>query len=98
MPAALGLGKKACAYGVRVSRATIFAYVSGNPLLFIDPEGLQVRPRPIPIGADHPKIIATNSAKAIPIFAAAFQVLGRGGVAGSILKGSPCEGRWRARV
>lgn len=33
--------KKACAYGVRVSGATIFAYVEGNPLLFVDPEGLQ---------------------------------------------------------
>ena len=33
--------KKACAYGVRVSRATIFSYVGGDPLSFVDPEGLQ---------------------------------------------------------
>ena len=33
--------KKACVYGVRVLRATIFAYVGGNPLGFIDPDGLR---------------------------------------------------------
>lgn len=33
--------EKACVYGVRVSGATIFAYVGGNPLLFVDPEGLR---------------------------------------------------------
>lgn len=33
--------KKACVYGVRVSGATIFAYVGGNPLGFIDPDGLR---------------------------------------------------------
>ncbi|PVY56317.1 hypothetical protein C8D04_1571 [Simplicispira sp. 125] len=37
--------KKACVYGVRVSRATIFAYVEGNPLGAIDPEGLMGLPR-----------------------------------------------------
>ena len=33
--------KKGCAYGARVSGATIFTYVGGNPLLFVDPEGLR---------------------------------------------------------
>ena len=32
--------KKACVYGVRVSRATIFGYVGGNPLSYFDPLGL----------------------------------------------------------
>jgi hypothetical protein len=32
--------KKACVYGARVSGATIFAYVEGNPLSLFDPEGL----------------------------------------------------------
>ena len=32
--------KKACVYGVRVSGATIFGYVEGNPLSMTDPEGL----------------------------------------------------------
>ena len=32
--------KKACVYGVRVLRATIFGYVGGNPLNGIDPDGL----------------------------------------------------------
>ncbi|MGQ0710966.1 MAG: hypothetical protein ACT4NV_14610 [Rhodoferax sp.] len=34
------LRKKACVYGVRVSGATIFGYVDGNPLMYTDPEGL----------------------------------------------------------
>jgi hypothetical protein len=32
--------KKACAYGVRVSGATIYSYVSGNPVGDVDPMGL----------------------------------------------------------
>ncbi len=32
--------KKACVYGVRVSGATIFAYVNAKPLVKVDPEGL----------------------------------------------------------
>ena len=32
--------KKGCVYGVRVSGATIFGYVEGNPLSWTDPEGL----------------------------------------------------------
>ena len=38
------LRKKACAYGVGVSGATIFAYVGGDPVNFSDPDGLQARP------------------------------------------------------
>lgn len=34
------LRKKACAYGALVSGTTIFAYVGGNPLSYIDPLGL----------------------------------------------------------
>ena len=42
--------KKACAYGVRVSRATIFGYVRGNPLSYIDPKGQDiVLPGPVPL-------------------------------------------------
>jgi hypothetical protein len=33
--------KKACFYGAGVSGATIFIYVGGNPLSFIDPDGLR---------------------------------------------------------
>ena len=32
--------KKGCAYGARVSGATIFTYVNGNPLGYTDPQGL----------------------------------------------------------
>ena len=32
--------EKACVYGVRVSGATIFAYVNAKPLVKVDPEGL----------------------------------------------------------
>ena len=35
--------EKACVYGVRVSGATIFAYVWGNPLKWTDPLGLAVK-------------------------------------------------------
>ncbi|MEO8391283.1 hypothetical protein, partial [Polaromonas sp.] len=36
----------ACVYGVRVSGATIFSYVGGDPLSYSDPMGLQVAPTP----------------------------------------------------
>ena len=51
--------KKACVYGVRVLRATIFTYVDGNPLGFSDPNGLQaVMPGPggVPIPVPVPPI------------------------------------------
>lgn len=48
--------KKGCVYGARVSEATIFAYVEGNPLQYSDPDGLQRRPSGAPVIPLFPRI------------------------------------------
>ena len=67
--------EKACVYGVRVSGATIFGYVGGNPLSGIDPSGLDIEyaNHAVAAGFNHSKIIITPDNQALYVNDPRFQ-------------------------